>query len=55
MQMRLDGKKAIVAGSTSGIGKAIAIAFAKSGANLLLIARNKEKLVNFIKNKYVIK
>ncbi len=42
--MKLTGKKALVCGSTQGIGKATAIALANMGADLVLIARNEEKL-----------
>ena len=41
---RLDGKRAAVTGASKGIGAAIAIAFAQSGADVLLIARDEEKL-----------
>ena len=44
MEIRIKGKNAIVCGSTEGIGKATAIELAKLGANVILIARNKEKL-----------
>lgn len=37
-------KKALVCGSTQGIGKAIAIKLAEAGANVTLAARNKEAL-----------
>jgi len=40
----LLGKSAIVTGASSGIGKEIAIAFAKNGANVLAVARSKTKL-----------
>jgi NAD(P)-dependent dehydrogenase (short-subunit alcohol dehydrogenase family) len=40
----LDGKVAIVTGSSRSIGKAIAIAFAKEGASLVLAARTKSGL-----------
>ncbi len=33
---RLEGKKAIVTGADSGIGKAVAIAFAREGADVLV-------------------
>src|SRR6266436_974927 len=33
---RLDGRIAIVTGADSGIGRAVAIAFAKEGANIVL-------------------
>lgn len=44
MNVRLNGKKALVGGSTQGIGKAIALAFAAAGAQVTLLARNEEKL-----------
>jgi NADP-dependent 3-hydroxy acid dehydrogenase YdfG len=34
----------VVTGASAGIGRAIAIAFAKEGAHVALIARNKERL-----------
>lgn len=40
----LQGKTILVTGASSGIGKAIAILCANQGANVLLTARNKEKL-----------
>ncbi|MEC9376654.1 MAG: SDR family oxidoreductase [Candidatus Neomarinimicrobiota bacterium] len=44
MNLSLAGKKAIVCGSTDGIGKASAILMAKRGAEITLVARNKDKL-----------
>jgi 3-oxoacyl-[acyl-carrier protein] reductase len=44
MNISLENKNAIVCGSTQGIGKAIAMQFASSGANVVLIARNEESL-----------
>ena len=41
---RLDGKIAIVTGSSSGIGKAIALRFAEEGARLVLAARRLQLL-----------
>ena len=41
---KLDGKIALVTGSSRSIGKAIAIAFAQEGANLVLAARSIEGL-----------
>lgn len=40
----LNGKVALVAGSTQGIGKAVAMKLAEMGANIVLLARNEEKL-----------
>ncbi|MGJ3236548.1 SDR family oxidoreductase [Marivirga sp.] len=44
MDLDLSGKRVLVGGSTAGIGKAIAHEFAKEGANVTLIARDKGKL-----------
>jgi 3-oxoacyl-[acyl-carrier protein] reductase len=44
MVIDLSGKNAVVCGSTQGIGRAIALQFAASGANVVLVARNEEAL-----------
>ena len=44
MNIDLHEKKAIVCGSTRGIGKAVAIELASLGAEIVLIARNEEEL-----------
>ncbi len=44
MNLSLEGKNAIICGSTQGIGLAIAEELALLGANCTLIARNEEKL-----------
>lgn len=44
MNLRLEGKSAMVCGSTQGIGEATAHVLAGMGASVILFARNKEKL-----------
>jgi 3-oxoacyl-[acyl-carrier protein] reductase len=44
MNLELKDKNALVCGSTQGIGKATAIMLASEGANVTLLARNKQKL-----------
>ncbi len=44
MNTNLTDRRAIVCGSTQGIGKACAIALAELGASITLIARDEEKL-----------
>lgn len=45
MKTDLTGKTALVCGSTQGIGRAAAEQLAKMGANVVLLARNEEKLL----------
>ena len=49
MNLDLTNKTAVVCGSTQGIGKAAAIELASLGANVVLIARNEEKLISVLK------
>jgi 3-oxoacyl-[acyl-carrier protein] reductase len=49
MTARLKDKVAIITGGASGIGKAIATAFVKEGAKLILAARNQENLDKTVK------
>lgn len=49
MNLDLQGKKAMVCGSTQGIGKASAMELALLGAEVTLVARNKEKLENVLR------
>ncbi len=48
MELSLVGTRALVCGSTAGIGKAAAIELAKLGADVILAARNPEKLAAVI-------
>ena len=40
----LKNKNILITGASSGIGRQCAIIFSKFGANVILIARNKERL-----------
>ena len=40
----LEGKTAVITGGTSGIGKAIAIAFVKSGSKVIITGRSKDRI-----------
>src|SRR5215468_1140712 len=44
MEIRLDGKIALVTGASKGIGKAIAAGFAESGAQVMLSSRKLDQL-----------
>lgn len=45
---RLDGKRALVAGASSGIGLGCAVALAEAGADVVLAARSADKLENAV-------
>jgi 3-oxoacyl-[acyl-carrier protein] reductase len=49
MDLNLKGKRALVCGSSQGIGKASAIELALMGANVCLLARNEEALKKVVK------
>ena len=44
MECRMDGRTAIVTGGSLGLGLAMALEFAKSGANVAIVARRAEIL-----------
>ncbi len=44
MEIRLDGRTALVTGGSRGIGKAIAAAFVEAGANVMITSRKAEQL-----------
>lgn len=48
MNLDLSGKRAVVCGSTQGIGKASAIELALLGAHVTLVARDEEKLKSIV-------
>lgn len=49
MDLNLEGKTAVVCGSTQGLGYACAVELALLGANIVLVARNEEKLKDVLK------
>ena len=48
-EIMLKGKSAIITGASRGIGKAIAIKFAKEGANIVINYRNNEEEALMVK------
>jgi NAD(P)-dependent dehydrogenase (short-subunit alcohol dehydrogenase family) len=43
--IRLDGRLAVITGASDGIGRAFALAYARSGAEVVLVSRTREKLL----------
>lgn len=50
MKINLRGKVALVCGSSQGIGKAIAVQLAYSGAKVILLSRNEDKLKEIVED-----
>ena len=50
MDLQLDGKKALVTGSTAGIGFAIARAFAREGTSVVITGRTQQRVDDAIEN-----
>ncbi|MDT0540565.1 SDR family oxidoreductase [Croceitalea sp. P059] len=50
MNISLKGKKALIGGSSGGIGKAIAQQLAESGASVTLMSRNESKIIAILEN-----
>lgn len=50
MKINLEGKTALVGGSSGGIGKAVAVQLAKSGASLTLMSHSEDKLRSIVGN-----
>ena len=48
MDLRLDGKRALVTGSTAGIGYAIAEGLAQEGAEVIVNGRSVERVVEAV-------
>lgn len=44
MEIRMDGRAAIITGGSLGLGKAMALEFARSGADVAIVARRQEVL-----------
>jgi NAD(P)-dependent dehydrogenase (short-subunit alcohol dehydrogenase family) len=44
MEVRLDGRTALITGGSLGLGRAMASKFAESGANVAIVARRQEHL-----------
>ena len=50
MKLDINGKTALVTGSSKGIGKSIAYEFSKQGANVIITARNQNEINEIVKN-----
>jgi len=45
LSFRLDGRLAIVTGASQGIGRVFALTYARAGAEVVLVSRGREKLI----------
>lgn len=54
MDLRIEGKLALVTGSTSGIGKAIAVKLLQEGANVIINGRSQESIDRLLEELYPI-
>lgn len=53
--MRLEGKVAIVRGSSRGIGRAIALAFAREGADVVVnCVRSEERAKDYLTDSFIL-
>lgn len=50
MNISLKGKKALIGGSSGGIGKAIALQLAESGASVTLMSRSENKMASIVES-----
>ena len=50
MKLNLNSKRVLITGSSRGIGYSIAKSFLYEGANVMLVARGKKKLVSAYEN-----
>jgi len=44
MDVRMDGRKAIITGGSAGLGKAMAMEFNRSGADVAIVGRRQDAL-----------
>ena len=49
MECRMDGRNALITGSSRGLGRAMALNFAESGANVIICGRREDLLNDTLK------